>query len=884
MGALAPVSPWIPEDDLLLKNAVEAGASLESLAKGAVQFSRKFTVREIQERWHSLLYDPIVSAEAAFHMIEFERSASTLQSKFSKSGNQKENKFISGKRKAESVRSCYYALRKRIRNEPFNTMDLSFLIAPTDSSYMGNEDEPFSGNCILGDTNHFELQESNLDIMDHPFPQIGDGTTAHVFHAQFQNTVQEDYPMEKDNIHEEIPHIHGEDMNYIRNDSMIEEFSRTKEFPENSDQVHGCSKFDGDHVHSSPISECAMSFHNLEYPSPLPEVPIWRTVEGVSPPSIPANMHTADTFSLGGDGDTKNTCLSEYDFHRDSNLRLEMPSEEMKNVTVTAEGYLAELSNSLLNFTNDELLFTDVDGKDAIDKSYYDGLSSLLLSSPNDANQDRILDIPEPESSLTPDYLTKKSLASCGELDEDRGSHHSGDVPGDSEVQLLTSASTSNSQFPELSVGVIICTLNTEDTEIPCNDDVVFTNHLRPKSFSSVARRNFPDTSKPNSSTAKELSSNPKTPNSSTAKEFLNNPKTSEGGVVLMKRDLENTRQSHAPSQMIRSQVIPEISSLHPVGDRGIKFNLPSSGTSHKNVGIAYGSSSQINSGNVTTDTFVSTKLKEEAPEVVPVKHFSHNAADSSIEKAAFTPNGYKSYSQTNVIDAKQDLDAPTTIQNCQTSHAKLVSVDTVPPEPAVEHPLSDPEEPPIESDDDVPYFSDIEAMILDMDLDPEDQDLYSNEEVTRYQHEDMKKVIIRLEQGAHSYMQRAIASRGALAVLYGRHSRHYIKKPEVLLGRATEDVSVDIDLGREGRANKISRRQATINLDNSGSFHLKNLGKFPISVNDKEIAPGQSLSLTSSCLIENLSLSIISSLQQPFDCATGFPMPRIFLCRGSFV
>lgn len=33
----------------------------------------------------------------------------------------------------------------------------------------------------------------------------------------------------------------------------------------------------------------------------------------------------------------------------------------------------------------------------------------------------------------------------------------------------------------------------------------------------------------------------------------------------------------------------------------------------------------------------------------------------------------------------------------------------------------------------------------------------------------------------------------------------------KVSLGRATEDVKVDIDLGREGRANKISRRQVTI-------------------------------------------------------------------------
>ncbi|KAL9275817.1 Microspherule protein 1-like protein [Drosera capensis] len=78
MGALAPVSPWIPEDDdFILKNAVEAGASLESLAKGAVQFSRRFTVRELQNRCHALLYDPVISADAAARMIEFERNGLT---------------------------------------------------------------------------------------------------------------------------------------------------------------------------------------------------------------------------------------------------------------------------------------------------------------------------------------------------------------------------------------------------------------------------------------------------------------------------------------------------------------------------------------------------------------------------------------------------------------------------------------------------------------------------------------------------------------------------------------------------------------------------------------------------------------------------------------
>ncbi|KAG5531604.1 hypothetical protein RHGRI_026275 [Rhododendron griersonianum] len=72
MAALALTPPWIPEDDLLLKNAVEAGASLEALAKGAVQFSRRFTFQELQDRWHSLLYDPDIAAQASACMGELQ--------------------------------------------------------------------------------------------------------------------------------------------------------------------------------------------------------------------------------------------------------------------------------------------------------------------------------------------------------------------------------------------------------------------------------------------------------------------------------------------------------------------------------------------------------------------------------------------------------------------------------------------------------------------------------------------------------------------------------------------------------------------------------------------------------------------------------------------
>ncbi|CAI8588279.1 unnamed protein product [Vicia faba] len=51
---------------------------------------------------------------------------------------------------------------------------------------------------------------------------------------------------------------------------------------------------------------------------------------------------------------------------------------------------------------------------------------------------------------------------------------------------------------------------------------------------------------------------------------------------------------------------------------------------------------------------------------------------------------------------------------------------------------------------------------------------------VSIYQHEETKRTIIRLEQGVHSFTQKAMASHGALAMLYGCHSNYYIKKPEV--------------------------------------------------------------------------------------------------------
>lgn len=51
---------------------------------------------------------------------------------------------------------------------------------------------------------------------------------------------------------------------------------------------------------------------------------------------------------------------------------------------------------------------------------------------------------------------------------------------------------------------------------------------------------------------------------------------------------------------------------------------------------------------------------------------------------------------------------------------------------------------------------------------------------VLQYQHEETKRTIMRLEQAADACTQRTIAGQGAFAVLCGRYSKYFIKKPEV--------------------------------------------------------------------------------------------------------
>ncbi|XVF17976.1 hypothetical protein REPUB_Repub10bG0171700 [Reevesia pubescens] len=736
-------SSWIPEDDLLLKNAIESGASLEALAKGAVRFSRKFTVRELQDRWRALLYDPIISDQASARMIEVELSASSnLSSKSNNKLNNNYNYVENGtKRKLESVRRLYYAMRKKMCNElATNSNDVSFLGSPNGNDCIRNR-----GSCEEGVgpredyvRNQFGFCELGIDSMN--------------------NGSREDdlkVSLKKDCFSEKVENLEQNDVP-----------KASVEFGHPSD-VEGIKPY------------------SMECSSPQPDMPLWKTMEDVPAAVMPVSGGHGDK-SQDAEGevlhpkdvDGKKVCTSGYDIVS-SDMMLKDDNEINSSAAISG-GDLAE-TDALLNF----------DG-DTMDRSCYESVNSLLLNSPNDVHEDDTSKTEEPET-LVSDTCPGISDAACpAKLDEipDQQSHSGlGEELGTSCPEINFHSSASNPQAPEFHHEVICCMLNSEDPEIPCNDAV-----LLGKAF------------------ALSVTQNCQKVGNDQASSFANR-KDSKEELSLIKTE-DNVTQCFTAPKMVGLDILSE-SSL------GVKSEFHN--------GQCHVISRQPQNSLVNP-----CRLKA-------AEAFPNSAADGAAKEEPSDECNAKDmpiYAETSSI------------------------VDTV-LEPEANPTTSDQIE--YESDDDVPSYSDVEAMILEMDLCPDESDSFVSREVSWYRDEHAKRTIIRLEQCAQSAMQRAIASRGALAVLYGHHMKHYIKETEVILGRATRDVDVDIDLGREGRANKISRRQALIKMEEDGSFSLKNLGKSSIFLNGKEVSTGHLMGLGSSSLIEIRDMAFVFEVNQNY-------------------
>uniref|UniRef100_A0A7N0V655 FHA domain-containing protein n=1 Tax=Kalanchoe fedtschenkoi TaxID=63787 RepID=A0A7N0V655_KALFE len=768
MGALAQMPVvWTAEDDLRLKNSVEDGASLESLAKGAVQFSRRFTLQEIKERWVSILYDPVISAEVSARVIEIERNSSNIPQKSFRCGGLKDNKCNAKKIKTESIRGHYYAARKRIRYDNLRSMEMELadgLIYASDHNY--GMEPPL--NCIIGDPNRnlLELQQSDAGLMDPCFPQFKadglatrcTGVTAQPFHSPDHQFSSEVFTAKQGDLPKENPQIFGEaslpvDCFPDEKMGMLEDVNihDTNGVSVNPDSIFEQMNSSGN-LMDGLLPGCGVSFDNLEFPSPLPEMSIWDTIEDISASTIPSNDNLAtqnhsagDILALTEGGQMLDTCMPDY---ASGPAEFQYPAENQDDDPRNSDSdeYLAELYDLL----GDGFPVMDTNDKPSSshDNPFYEGISSLLLNSPVDADGEKCNTMTKPSASIPSDlrqaateggYPVVFCLSGSSHVDEAQPFRNS-----DSQMSMFSVPS--HSESPADKNYFVTCVLNIEDPVVPNNDDVILP-HVSISVKDLLARRNHCET----------------------ASNSLN----------------------RGPKNLGRT----EVSSKAQI--------------------------CQLATGKSCNHTTV------ELPELANSRGSDHCIGpDISLRGASLLP----------------DL-----------TNGELQELDSV-----AQPPLSEYVEHVQESDDEIPYYSDVEEMVLEMDLGPVDQDIELKEKVSKYQSEDARKEIIRLEQTAHSYMRRAIARQGALAVIYGRNSKHYIKKSEVLLGRGTNVSHVDIDLGAEGRAQKVSRRQAVIKLEADGKFYLTNIGKQSIYKNSLEVASGQTVRLQSSNLIEIQKITLI--------------------------
>lgn len=781
---------WIPEDDLLLKNAVEGGASLEALAKGAVQFSRRFTLRELCDRWHSLLYDPDISGQSSAHMFELEISGFNPSSKFIRSDNNlKGNKEISQKRKLESIRRKYYAMRKKFRNEIFSNSDLG-LFEPDPLEFSGQgadfqkratlDGNSMGQNFIIGDSisDDLRLQEEDLDILRHAFPETvrdisAASDTTNVSQTLCPRSIEENrtngmlgrYGFDE-NVSPSLPGTRNNILNANienRNGSLT-----LKHCSRNENAQNVSVEFEGLPFKTTKSDD--YSFQGIAFATEQPHLRHLR-VQDISAPLVPG------------------MCLQDVDQVSDDMLHDSADGQENRSSVHAVE--FAD-PDSLLNLSSEsEILLMDVEEMHAEDQHCSNNITPGIQDSHIDSQGNDVSVVNIEAATVSETNFTRSPTANPVVLEVTASSSH-----GEEQINphSVVNVSSKSSDITELSDGQIFCTLNSEDTEIPCNDDIFLLIHPSTSFGSSVTQ---PDLRGSMGASAAAHGKN--------YEQVFNFPTKSNecmnafGGP--QKVGIHRSPESHSTDQLVGFSA---------------KTQNAESRTNTLLPGFAYKTNGDPSKGglaHIISDT-PSNRLTEREVTGVAVR----------------------------VRDSPSTVAFPESVDNSSGS---------------------DQEESLIGGD--VPYFSDIEAMILEMDLDPYEQDSVVTRQATSYMCDDTKRTIVRLEQGARSCLQRVMMSQGALAVLYGRHLRHYIRKPEIVLGRSTEDVDVDIDLRKEGRANKISRRQAIIKMEADGSFFLKNLGKSSVSVNGMTIETGQLLSLSSDCLIEIKGMSFVFEINERF-------------------
>lgn len=732
-------------------------------------FSRRFTIQELQDRWYNLLYDADVSAEASSHIVEIELSASSL-AKSNKPFTSKGKELVPRKRKVDSVRSHYYAMRKRICNDPSNANDFYFPLPHNRHVCMGNEGgcqeqlklntEHAAGNCMLGApvSNGFALQEGGFDIVHRAFPMvradgsvtIGADVTAHTYHEGHVDSLAHDLPddelmarvclfgsaenvtpvsvdkpvgnkldgqsFEHDNLRKDIPEVLGEKVTVCQSYAGVREMEQPHELPGsnmfepndlelkslsnfdsmNNNQGSGCSGFGGIQNFSSPVADGNGSFHQLGYSS-SPVLPIWKEIEDISAPVMQIEANLEDKDHCISAVDAKKMNPTGYDVvHSESKLNDGVSGDRLNASTNISEGDFMGLSNSLLNFADEDGIFFMV-----VDRSCLDGINSML-NSPNDVHQDYVPSSYDPKTSaaletctVVPDGKRPGELVEIGDpLNTSHGEGHN-----TCEMSNVPDASSQNlhSLNPE---ELMFCTLNTEDPDIPCNDDIFSPTELLPPYVSSALQHHSME------ATCSFPPSN---------KEVYDRQKASAQEQALVREEKEATSEPPGASLLIAPLPFLEVGSKHPNDGHGVKTEFPendSSSVASRHAGIVE-DRSVCTVVPVTTHCVPTIKLNEHIMAVEKGKQNDFDCCnDAILEKFVQGADHSKSFDH-NIVDSSKWEDGLVTLQKHALSHDEQGFGEIRFPELVPNLSTSDHEELPRESDGHVPFFSDIEAMVI---------------------------------------------------------------------------------------------------------------------------------------------------------------------------
>ncbi|GKC43320.1 microspherule protein 1, partial [Tanacetum coccineum] len=168
---------------------------------------------------------------------------------------------------------------------------------------------------------------------------------------------------------------------------------------------------------------------------------------------------------------------------------------------------------------------------------------------------------------------------------------------------------------------------------------------------------------------------------------------------------------------------------------------------------------------------------------------FAHGVHSNSFSNVLENKPGgsdiFANHGQSNAIVRKNDMHTKVTTVKQEPLNVEIASTEAINPVMAKSVPIIE-EAPSYSSDEEIPNYSDVEALILDEDPSLDEQQIYlngigSSEHLQTFKYDDLdnQKRIMRLELGAEAVVKKDMTSRGAFAMLQGWHMKYYVKKPE---------------------------------------------------------------------------------------------------------